>query len=142
MGDRTDHHPLPTLTEALAWPGFALWRAAMQWRRIVDARLAPLGLTHAQLLTLLALTAEIEHSGDAVPQRAVAQRAGLDPMTTSQLLRKLEVRSLVDRGPHGTDARRWRVLVTPRGQRLLRSALRVLAPIGAAAGPQSAEPDR
>jgi MarR family transcriptional regulator, organic hydroperoxide resistance regulator len=100
----------------------------MQWRRTVDAKLGTLGLTHTQLLVLLALAAHVEQAGDAVSQRAVAGRAGLDPVTTSQLLRKMEDRGLVDRGVDGTDCRVWRVLVTPRGERMLRAALRLLAP--------------
>jgi MarR family transcriptional regulator, organic hydroperoxide resistance regulator len=102
--------------------GFALWRAAMRWQRAIDAALRPLELTHTQYLVLAGAASAIREQGDAVAQRAIAESAELDRATISVLVRKLEDRGLLDRGPHATDGRRWRVILTQRGRRLLEKA--------------------
>ena len=99
--------------------GFALWHAAMRWQRAIDAALRPLELTHTQYLVLVSTARAIREQGDAVAQSAIAERAGLDQATTSTLIRKLDSRGLLDRGIDGVDGRRWRVILTQRGQRTL-----------------------
>ena len=47
----------------------------------------------------------------------------MDRATISQIVRKLEARGLVDRGPTFGDARAWRVIVGTRGKELLSRAI-------------------
>jgi DNA-binding MarR family transcriptional regulator len=102
--------------------GFDLWRRAMRWQRAVDAALQPLGLTHTRYLLLSAVDRVQRSTGDAVMQRAAAEAAGLDTATTCNLIRVLDERGWVNRGPDGLDARRVRVIVTAAGRRLLARA--------------------
>jgi DNA-binding MarR family transcriptional regulator len=100
--------------------GFALWRKAMRWQRAVDASLGPIGLTHTQYLVLATARRLVDAAKDAVRQRAIAEAAGLDEATTSNVARSLTARGLLDRGPTVGDKRAWRVLPTQNGRRLLR----------------------
>ncbi len=94
----------------------------MRWQRAIDAALRPLGLTHTQYLVLASAARAIREQGDAVAQFAVAESAGLDSATTSNVVRKLESRGLLDRNIDAADGRRWRVMLTPRGRSLLEKA--------------------
>ena len=104
----------------------------MRWQRAVDAALRPLGLTHTQYLVLASAAAAISEQGDdAVPQHAIAESAELDRVTTSVLVRKLEARGLLDRGNDATDGRKWRVMLTQRGQSTLKKASLLVEAIAA-----------
>jgi DNA-binding MarR family transcriptional regulator len=95
----------------------------MRWQRAVDAALRPLDLTHTQYLVLASTADAIEdNEQDAVAQLAIAEKAGLDAATVSTLVRKLEERGFVDRGPDGVDSRRWRVILTGSGKKALNKA--------------------
>jgi DNA-binding MarR family transcriptional regulator len=102
--------------------GFALWRTAMRWQRSVDAALAPVGLTHTQFLVLNSASQLEAAKQDAFSQRALAEDAGLDEATTSRIVRTLEARGMLDRGPTFDDHRAWRVRVTRQGRSALRQA--------------------
>ncbi|MBK7579660.1 MAG: MarR family transcriptional regulator [Myxococcales bacterium] len=91
----------------------------MRWQRLLDRALAPVGLTHTQYLVLLSAAAAQADYDDAVPQRAIAERAALDEATTSRLVASLCERGLLDRGPTVGDRRAWRVIITRLGTRLL-----------------------
>jgi len=106
---------------SMAARGFALWREAMRWQRTLDALLAPLRLTHTQYLALATADQVTEEARNAVTQRAIAERAGLDEVTTSRVTAVLSERGLLDRGP-STDRRAYRVVVTHKGRQLLRRA--------------------
>ena len=102
--------------------GFTLWRAAMRWQRAVDRSLSPVGMTHTQYLILSAARSAVDELGDAVSQRAIATHAGVDEVTASRLIRKLEARGWLDRGPTFGDLRAVRVIVTRSGRRILEQA--------------------
>jgi DNA-binding MarR family transcriptional regulator len=97
---------------------FAAWR----WRRAVEKELKPLGLTLTQWLVLDAADELIQEEGDAVNQRSIAERAELDAMTVSQVMKTLEEKGLVSREPDSS-GRAYRVLVTKKGEKLLQSAI-------------------
>ena len=86
----------------------------------IRAALAPFGLTHVQFVLLAALTAMDRET--AVTQRDLAERAVTDPMMTSQVLRALEDKDLVERHPHPTDRRARTLKVTPAGVALANRA--------------------
>lgn len=100
--------------------GFSLWRDAMRWQRMADSTLKPFELTHTQYLVLASTLSLTEAKEDAVQQRAVAEHAGLDQATTSRIATALSLRGLLDRGPTLGDARAWRIIVTARGQALVK----------------------
>jgi DNA-binding MarR family transcriptional regulator len=102
--------------------GFTLWRAAMRWQRAVDKSLAPLGMTHTQYLVLSSARSAVDEVRDAVSQRVIATQAGVDEVTASRLIRKLEARGWLDRGPTFGDLRALRVIVTRSGRRILEQA--------------------
>jgi DNA-binding MarR family transcriptional regulator len=96
---------------------FAGWR----WRRVVEKELRALGLTFTQWLVLDSADELIEETEDAVNQRSIAERAELDAMTVSQVMKTLEGKDLVNREPD-VSGRAYRVFVTKRGQKLLQAA--------------------
>jgi MarR family transcriptional regulator, organic hydroperoxide resistance regulator len=103
-------------------PGFLLWRATLAWQRAVAAALRPLDLTHVQFV-LLASTGWLCSTGERPPsQRALADQTGTDPMTTSQVLRALEGKQLVERLPDPKDSRAKLVGITDLGLAVLAKA--------------------
>ena len=94
-------------------PGLLLWRVSNAWSAAQRAALAPHGITHPQFV-LLASLSFLDHNGP-VRQKDLAHHAGMDPMTTSQVLRALEAKGLVERRPHPSDARARALAVTASG---------------------------
>ena len=103
-------------------PGFLLWHATLQWQRGVTAALAPLELTHVQFV-LLACAWWLNGQGEQPTQVRLAEQAGTDVKMTSQVLRTLEQKGLIERDvdPHDTRARRLRA--TRRGRQLAPRAI-------------------
>jgi len=56
-------------------------------------------------------------------QTQLAEHAGTDPMMTSQVIRKLAARGLLDRLPNPTDSRARQLSLTPLGAAVLTGAL-------------------
>jgi len=103
-------------------PGFLLWHATLHWQRAVSAVLQPLGLTHMQFV-LLACAWWLDQKGDRPNQMTLARQAGTDIKMTSQVVRKLEAKGLLERrvDPHDTRAKQLRV--TRAGAKLARRAI-------------------
>lgn len=110
-------------------PGFLLWRATLRWQRLMTSTLRPLGLTHVQFVLLASLWWLTRMAGEVPTQRRLADHAGTDPMMTSQVVRLLERRSLVNRIGHPTDSRARQLDVTEAGAVL---AMRGIAIVEAA----------
>ncbi len=102
-------------------PGFLLWHVSTAWRSAIEAVLKPLDLTHPQFVVLATL-GWLTRNGDRVSQAAVGTMAGLDPNTTSQIIRGLEAKSLVKRVA-ATDVRAKNPLLTSSGSAKLIAAL-------------------
>ncbi|WP_163508626.1 MarR family winged helix-turn-helix transcriptional regulator [Fodinicola acaciae] len=111
-------------------PGFLLWHVTLRWQRQVVAALAPLGLTHVQFV-LLACTWWLNESGEHPNQLAVATQAGTDPKMTSQVVRTLVDKGLVEREIDPADTRAKRLRVTPRGAELAPRAIAVVEQVDA-----------
>jgi DNA-binding MarR family transcriptional regulator len=105
-------------------PGLLLWQVTNRWQSAVRAALEPYGLTHVQFVLLASLT--WLDSEEPVTQRALADHAATDPMMTSQVLRTLEQRGLVERRPHPEDRRARAVAVTPEGANLANRTVSVV----------------
>ena len=118
-------------------PGYLVWRLAMRWQAAVDRAVAPLELTHAQY-SLLASLRGLTRSGDKPSQRELADFTGLDPIFVSKLVRALEQKDLIERGPHPADTRAVELSLTTDGTQLIDRAIKVvhsllddlLAPLG------------
>jgi MarR family transcriptional regulator, organic hydroperoxide resistance regulator len=103
-----------------ALPGFLLWRATNAWQRAQRVALDSLGITHVQYALLSSLAMDDARKG--LSQAEVSNRSGVDPMTTSQVVRSLEAREFVTRAASESDKRAQRVTLTPAGRALLRKA--------------------
>lgn len=97
-----------------ASPGLLLWQVTNRWQAAIRGSLKPFGLTHVQFVLLASLT----WLAGPVSQRRLAEHAVTDPMMTSQVLRALEDRGLVERAPDPSDKRARAVSVTPKGAEL------------------------
>ncbi len=64
-----------------------------------------------------------DHEPGLPTQTRLAEQAGTDPMMTSQVLRRLEARGLLDRTADPSDSRARRLGLTPRGRDLIAGAL-------------------
>ena len=106
-------------------PGFLLWQLTLAWQRELSAVLKPLGLTHVQFV-LLASSWWLGRSGTAPRQVDVAQLAGTDPKMTSEVLRKLEAKGLIDRTVDPQDTRSRRIAVTDDGASLAARSVAVV----------------
>ncbi|MCX4961199.1 MarR family winged helix-turn-helix transcriptional regulator [Streptomyces virginiae] len=103
-------------------PGFLLWHATLRWQRDIATALAPLDLTHVQFV-LLACTWWLNGQGEHPNQLAVARQAGTDVKMTSQVLRTLENKGLVEREVDPADTRAKRLRVTDAGAELAPRAI-------------------
>ncbi|MFG2990598.1 MarR family winged helix-turn-helix transcriptional regulator [Streptomyces sp. NPDC048257] len=103
-------------------PGFLLWHATLRWQRDIAAALAPLDLTHVQFV-LLACTWWLNSQGEHPNQLALARQAGTDVKMTSQVLRTLERKGLVEREVDPADTRAKRLRVTDTGADLAPRAI-------------------
>jgi len=117
--------PLPTRMSGPAEsPGFLLWKISNAWQRRQRDALQPYGLTHSQFVMLAAAT--WFGAAETLTQARLAQLTGIDPMTTSQVLRALEAAALIKRGDHPTDPRAKAITVTRTGRELARKAVVVV----------------
>ncbi|MEC3916442.1 MarR family winged helix-turn-helix transcriptional regulator [Nocardia sp. CDC160] len=105
-------------------PGLLLWQVTNRWQAAQRAALAPFDLTHVQFVLLAALTWLTGRSGgDPVTQRDIADQAATDPMMTSQVLRTLEQKGLLERRDHPTDKRAKSLVPTKSGAALVNRAI-------------------
>ncbi len=111
-------------------PGFLLWHATLRWQRGISQALAPLDLTHVQFV-LLACAWWLNQQGQHPSQIALASFAGTDVKMTSQVLRSLERKGLVEREVDRADTRALRLRVTRRGARLAPRAIAVVQQVDA-----------
>ena len=107
-------------TDAHDSPGLLLWQVTNTWQAAQRAALRPFDLTHVQFVLLASLT--WLNSDTPVTQRELAEHSHADPMMTSQVLRVLETKGLIDRGPHPTDARARALAATRTGAALANTA--------------------
>jgi DNA-binding MarR family transcriptional regulator len=111
-------------------PGFLLWHATLRWQRGVAQALAPLDLTHVQFV-LLACTWWLNEQGVRPTQVALAAQAGTDIKMTSQVLRSLERKGMIEREVDTADTRARRLRVTRQGARLAPRAIAVVEQVDA-----------
>ncbi len=101
-------------------PGFLMWRATNAWQRAQRAALESFSLTHVQYALLATLATDDARKG--LSQAEISGRSGVDPMTTSQVVRALEGRDFVTRTASPDDKRAQRVTLSANGRSLVRRA--------------------
>jgi len=122
--------PLPTrLAGPAESPGFLLWKISNAWQRRQRLALQPFDLTHSQFVVLATAT---WFGAETLTQARISQLSGIDPMTTSQVLRALEANGLIERVDHPTDPRAKSIMVTRAGRDLARKAIVVVEETDAA----------
>lgn len=102
-------------------PGFLLWHISTTWRKQIEAVLKPLDLTHPQFVILAAL-GWLTRQGNRVSQATLGKLAGLDPNTTSQIIRGLEQKEFLMR-EQSLDGRAKNPVLTSLGSEILTRAL-------------------
>lgn len=102
-------------------PGFLLWRVSTLWRRTIEGVLKPLGLTHPQFV-VLATTGWLTKTGAKASQVEIGRHAALDPNTTSQILRGLEAKGLIQRTQFDNERSKYPQL-TSAGEESLAKAM-------------------
>jgi len=95
----------------------------LAWQRQIREALAPHELTHVQFVLLASLWWLGHNCSQPPRQSQLAEHAGIDPMMTSQVIRKLAGRGLLDRHPDPTDSRARQLTLTPLGAAVLTGAL-------------------
>ena len=107
----------PSLSRLYARPGFLLRRAHQISAAVFEDACKDLALTPAQFGVLTVVQA---HPG--LGQSSLARALGFDKVTVLRVLRGLEGRGLVTRGPSGENRRNVAVSLTDAGARLLQQA--------------------
>ena len=102
-------------------PGYLLWRVSTVWRTAIEAALKPLNLTHPQFATLASLS-WLTKNGESINQTDISKMTGLDPNTTSQILRGLEAKKFIMRA-HLLNERSKSPTLTTVGSETLKLAL-------------------
>jgi DNA-binding MarR family transcriptional regulator len=109
-------------------PGFSLWQVSSMWQRKINAGLKPFGITHAQFV-LLASLAWLADNEKPITQIDLAHHAKMDVMMTSNVLRTLEHKGLLERQSHPTDTRAKSIVVTGKGRELAKKTVTVVEAI-------------
>jgi MarR family transcriptional regulator, transcriptional regulator for hemolysin len=92
--------------------GAQIAQAARLWRRVVDHRMRPFGLTEATWLPLL----HVARSPAAMRQKELAASMSLDSSSVVRLLDALEAASLIERREDDADRRAKAIVLTPLGR--------------------------
>jgi MarR family transcriptional regulator for hemolysin len=99
---------LPTFGPLLA-------QTARQWRRSVDERLQPYGLTEATWLPLI----RVARSATPMRQKDLAASLSLDSSSVVRLLDNLERANLIERREGDSDRRAKAIFLTRRGRAIV-----------------------
>lgn len=91
--------------------GSLIARAGRQWRRVVDRRLQPFGLTEATWLPLIHLA----RAPAPMRQKDLAASLVLDGSSVVRLLDALEAAQLIKRREGSEDRRAKTITLTPKG---------------------------
>jgi MarR family transcriptional regulator, lower aerobic nicotinate degradation pathway regulator len=115
--DACEGGEVSTLAQLHARPGFLFRRAGQLVAHIAEQETAKIGLSAPQHVCLIAL-----HRCSALDQISLGKALGMDRATVGEVIRRLEVRTLVERVADGRDARRKIVALTPQGRELVAAA--------------------
>jgi DNA-binding MarR family transcriptional regulator len=102
--------------------GYLLWQVMHAWQRQIEGALAELEITHLQFV-LLAGISWLTRNDDLLTQVRLAEFCKIDVMQVSQVVRRLEAKSLVKRSAHPTDTRAKTLILTSKGEVILQQAI-------------------
>lgn len=103
-------------------PGFLLWHATLRWQRTMAAALAPLDLTHTQFV-VLASAWWLNSAGEHPSQARLSEFTGSDARMTSEVVRRLIAKGLLEREVDAVDSRARVLTVTASGAEAARQAM-------------------
>jgi DNA-binding MarR family transcriptional regulator len=96
--------------------GFLIHDVSRLRRTVVDKALRPLGVTRSQWWVLANLT---RHNGGGMMQTELSKVMDVGKVTLGGLIDRLEASEYVERRPEPGDRRAKRVVMTPKGVKLL-----------------------
>ena len=102
--------------------GFLLWQVTNLWQREIKKALEKFDLTHSQFV-LLASIHWLSLNNHEVTQVVLSSHTKIDPMTTSTVLRTLQIKGLLKRQEHSTDTRAKSVALTDEGKKVIKQAV-------------------
>ncbi len=105
--------------------GLLFMRTYNKWHGEIKRRLKPVGITHPQFVVITSI-GYISRGQSDVTQVMVANMAGMDVMSVSQILALLEKKGYVERKPHPQDTRANSISLTKEGQGRMIAALPVV----------------
>ena len=103
-------------------PGFLLWQVSTKWRRLIEAKLLTIGLTHPQFV-LLASLGWLTRDGALISQVDLARHCSTDITMTSQVLRTLESKGYIERVKQEGNERSKFPKLTKNGAKLIEQAI-------------------
>ncbi|SAI29518.1 MarR family transcriptional regulator [Bordetella ansorpii] len=109
--------------------GSLLSQTSRAWRRAVNRRLQPYGLTEATWLPLVHLS----RAQTPMRQKDLAASLGLDGSSVVRLLDALQAAGLITRREEDGDRRAKAIVLTPQGQATVEQVEQVAAQVRAAA---------
>ncbi len=95
--------------------GNLLGQASRQWRRALDLRLRPFGLTDATWLPLL----QLSRASAPMRQKDLAEALSLDSSSVVRLLDALQASGFIERREHPEDRRVKTIVLTEAAQAVL-----------------------
>ena len=101
--------------------GFLLTETARMFRKLLDRRLQPLGLSRAQWSVLAILAHR-----DGLSQSQLAEILEVEKTTTGRLVDQVEKRGWVERRPIPGDRRLWGVYLTEQARPLIGEVERIV----------------
>lgn len=105
--------------------GLLFMRTYNKWHSEIKRQLKSLGITHPQFVILTSLGYSLQFE-EEVTQIMLAKMAGMDVMSTSQVINLLEKHNLISRKEHSKDTRAKAVSLTSKGQEILKKALPIV----------------
>ncbi|MDW8259568.1 MAG: MarR family transcriptional regulator [Gammaproteobacteria bacterium] len=108
--------------------GFLVHDVARLRRTVVDKALRPIGVTRSQWWVLANL---VQHAEGGLLQTRLAKSMDIGKVTIGGLIDRLEAAGLVKRQPDQSDRRAKRVIVTPKGTRLLTEIEKITTAVNA-----------
>lgn len=102
--------------------GFLIHDVSRLRRTVVDKALRPIGVTRSQWWVLANLS---RHGGEGTMQTELAKVMDVGKVTLGGLIDRLEASGLVKRHADLTDRRAKRIVMTPRGTKLLADIQRI-----------------
>ncbi|NMS89229.1 MarR family transcriptional regulator [Clostridioides difficile] len=103
-------------------------RTYNKWHEEIKKQLKILNLTHPQFVVLTTL-GYLTQSKSEVTQVMIAKFAGMDVMSTSQIINLLEKHELISRKEHSKDTRAKSVNLTTKGQDIIKKAIPIVEKI-------------